>query len=250
MTDERLEKIMQESLPQINTNVAINQQILEKANCKKIHSISMKRIIVLVALCCLLFSSITVVAVGVKHYISIGSKEFFTEDYKMIDKIEKMAGFEFKFIKNFATKYSFESMSVSNSKIYLREEGEEDIYHADWKSVSINYSKEYGMGMICLGIWKAAEGEQAKIAGTDIINIAGVNVKYEDGMYKLSEEAKESIKKAVNEANIQNYKIPEETERRTVEWVQDGICYLIYGQPEYITRDELISIAEELITLE
>lgn len=246
MTDERLENMLSKSMPQVSPGVELNGQILaalDAGNGKRFHA---KKMVVLAAACMMLLSSITVLAATV-YYSTVMNGEIYTKDYRKIAIAEEKTGCDIKFVRNFSCGYAFEYMETNEHVTFTSVPGENESgeYVTDYTSVLISYSGE--MGQVNLYCRKATE-EDGNVLGAEVKSVAGVDVIYNIAVIEDVEIAEMII--SVEGGEAEEYEAIQNISYCSATWVQDGVYYEMIALTDAATKEEIFSMAEELILSE
>ena len=108
MTDEKMNQLLQETLSSEMPGEQLNRNIkrkMEEMGMKK--RFSMKKAMIMAAVCCLLVGTVSIASSGVVSYIvSSGGADVFTE-FEQLQQAEQKAGFQVRAKENFDNGYLF-----------------------------------------------------------------------------------------------------------------------------------------------
>lgn len=255
MTNERLEQILQKALTPMIPREGLNEHLkirMEEKEMKKENrkGLSMKKIVLATAACCLLVGTVSVASSGNVAYI-LGSSllGWDTKNYEGIADLEGKVGFKIRDKESFENGYTFKKANVGDT----RDMDENDNVVARYYDIDIDYENQDGQ-RIHVSAAEAVHIHEERGGVKDTTGIQGIKVNYYEDTYKwvpagyeLTPEDEENLKR-------DDYYISEGADELSVStfcsvtWEQEGIWYHMFAY-EHIPAKEMFAMAEELITL-
>lgn len=252
LNDEKVDQILKYALSPVTPDEKINQKLKQELEGKKMKKFEVKKMVVLVAACCMIFGTVGLASTGVVSYITSGSSTLEETDFAQLENIESKAGFSIKALENFQNGYTFINMWIQESV----DHDENDNVLGRYNTIDIKYEKA---GEDTLSI----HAMPAVLAHTDkerepnqTIEIEDMEVAYYVDTYKwvpvgyeLTEADKVNMKR-------NDYFISEgadgvsENPVSYVVWVQDGIRYCIMNIHGKTEPEVYFKMVEELIVAE
>lgn len=246
MTDKRVEDILKQSMPGLCPDERLNRQIIEMAEKKKKSTVHAKRLAVAIVACCLLLSSMTVGAATICYIVTVArAEEFYTKDYRKINVVEAKAGYDIKFLKEFENGFFFDEMGVRKDTQHAMNKSKEVLYTEEMMMIDISYAK--GEKMVMLSCYEV-EGELTASEEAEEWSIAGTEVFYE----YITIEADElscTMTSTDGTGEVEHVRM-EDFSYVTASWIQKGVCYHFMAMQEYVTKEDVFSMVEELILCE
>lgn len=251
MTDEKMNQLLQETLSSEMPGEQLNRNIkrkMEEMGMKK--HFSMKKAMIMAAVCCLLVGTVSIASSGVVSYIvSSEGADVFTE-FEQLEQAEQRAGFQVRAKENFDNGYLFQEVNVSETK----DMDENDNVLSTYREIGFIYEKSGEKVYIHTLSSENAQQDMERKPDNGI-EIGGINVGYYVDTYKFVPT--DYVLTAEDEANMQrdDYFISsgadEVSEARVsyVVWYQDDIRYSIMVYRE-MPAAELFGMAAELISTE
>lgn len=229
---------------------------------------SAKKICISVAAACLLVSGITVFAGGAAYFVAGSSMEAEYTDYRELDKAQKELGYAVDSVERFENGYSFNGMSVDTIGAYTEESGKmysipafNIRYQKDGKKIDLNVNEKTGDDVL------SKEPNATRMCGDIELRCDEYTDKIVPDSYELTEEDK--INEQRDDYNIvymsvtvqqketdENYVIsPINDEvciqhRMVVSWEKDGKSYNLAGTDLDMSAEEMLDMAEEILTAE
>ncbi|MBP3604366.1 MAG: hypothetical protein J6J79_09505 [Lachnospiraceae bacterium] len=251
MTDEKLSQMLQQALSSDIPGEQLNRNIkskMEEMGMKK--HFSVKRALIMAAVCCLLVGTVSVASSGVVSYIVSSSGLHVYTDFEQLEQAEKKAGFRVKAKEKFANGYSFKSVDVTESK----DMDQSDNVIAKYQEILFTYEK--GTDDIYINVMQSGNihGDGTRVPDRKV-ELEGIEVEYYIDTYKWVPTDYELT--AEDEVNLlrDDYFISDgadevsETKVCHVNWYQDDIYYSIMAYQE-MPAEVLFAMAEELIISE
>ncbi len=255
MTDERVEELLYKTRMAVDADNALKLRVKNQIRTQsmgggvKMRKLGIKKIIVVTAVCCLLFSTVVIAATGIIKYSVSHSINGEYSEYTDISKAEERAGINIKAIEKFNNGYSFKEAGVVQSE----DRGENDLVVNKYNEIKIAYTK-FGEDMIALyampeQFFTINEPEKADsktvIEGVDIYYFV-TPYKWVTPDYELSEEdirrqEEEGLQISVGAGK--NH----ETQVCNCMWVQDGVGYDMLCTQSAIPADVMLGMAAEII---
>ncbi len=251
MTDEKLNRMLQQALssevPTEYLNRNLKHKMEEKVMKKKF---SVKKALVMAAVCCLLVGTVCVASTGVTSYIVSSSGVDVYMDFTELEQAEKKAGFQVKARENFSNGYIFDSIDVGEAQ----DMDENGNVLAKYKEISFTYKK--GDAEIFINALREKNAQESATRKPDAKKeIESIDVKYFVDAYKFVPVDYEMTEEDKANVERENYFISSgvdeimETKVSYVVWVQEGIRYSIMAHQE-LPKELLFEMAEELIMTE
>lgn len=255
--DAQIKQSFEETGKQLEVSDKMKQQIdvrIAEESLKEERSMkhfNIKKVIVGVVAACLLVGTISVAASGLKNYVSHGSSIPDYRNFKELSKAEEEVGYTVDAIEDFSNGFTFKGIHISNTSMVNEANQEEEI----GKELSIQYKKE--KELIMYTAYRSLAGEYGnaaaeiadKILQCDDVTVAYMQItnKLVPPSYELTEEDKANMESGKyniafgsDEVKIQQSSF--------VYWVKDGITYELIGFELSLSADEMLHMAEEIIT--
>lgn len=228
----------------------IDEQILgsrkEAWNMKKF---STKKLIIGVAVGCLLVSGVTLAA-G-QHAVSLSSRAYLTDasrSYSDMEKQQQKLGYTADTVENFSNGYRFDSMIVGDSQ--GEDQDGSKIY--TYKFLRVNYQKD-GEPSVSLYIQKPVETQARAKAPNAARDCGGITLHYDTFTYKFVPMDYELTAEDKANQEKDNYAISygssevEIQRNAVVEWEKNGIVYQLLGFDLNLSADDMFDMAEEVM---
>lgn len=207
-----------------------------------------KKLVVMVAAACLLVSGITVFA-GRTMSIRVGGSSVpeYTE-YADLGKAEEQVGYTVDCVEQFANGYSFADININELEAY----DEEDNKLYTTPTMQIGYTKD-GSDIDLYIQPKIEELAMPKEADASR-DCDGVHVRFDEYTYKFVPASYELTQEDIENKQKDNYMISygsDEVEIKKsmdVRWEKDGILYELLGFDLELTGEEMLDMAEEIIS--
>ena len=222
---------------------------VKKANYRKEgHYMKSKKKISLIAIAAALALGVTVFATSgiVTTWFSSSSS---IPEYKSLPSAEQVKsdiGYEPVLIDTFENGYTFKEGSVINNN--LADESGNSV--EKFKSVSFEYEKNGDRVIFSQDKFNSESGTEGEIistvAGTDIYYFSYTN-KFVPPDYKMTDEDKKAEENGELVFSYGSSKV-EISEVQSVTWRNNGILYQLLQIDGNLSADELVSMAEEIIS--
>ncbi len=226
----------------------IDEEILTSQEAKSMKHLSAKKIIIGVAVGCLLISG---GAFAAGHAVSLSSHSDWREgcnSYSGMEEQEKKLGYQVDSVEQFTNGYTFAKAVVGESE--GRDQDRNKVYTN--KFMSIEYARD-AEPTVSLYIEKPAESyarsnpaEATKVCGDITLYFDSATYKFVPPDYELTAEDKTNQEKG-------NYFISfgsdtvEMQKSAVVEWTKNGIQYQLIGFDLNLTADDMFDMAEEVM---
>lgn len=255
MTNERVEQILQMALTPMILREGLNEHLKIKMEEKEMKKekrkgLSMKKIVLATAVCCMLVGTVGVASSGNVAYILGGSKlGWDTKSYEGIADLEGKAGFQIRDKESFQNGYTFKKADVGD----IRDMDENDNVVARYNDIDITYENQSGK-RIYITAAEAVHVHEERGGVKEITGIQGIKVNYYEDTYKWVPAGYERTPEDEENLKHEDYYISEGADEisistlSSVTWEQEGIWYHMFAY-EQIPAQELFAMAEELITL-
>ena len=251
MNEEKLDMILKDALSPVAPDERMNQRLKHEMEGKNMKKCSMKKVIICVAACCLLFGTVSIASSGIISYTTSSSWSFGERNFSKLEKMEKKAGFSVKALEEFQNGYQFFDMSIDNNA----DHDENGNVIREYKGIDFSYKKQ-GEDSLYINVQQAKTIHDEEGREPDAVQlIEDIEVKYYLNTYKwvpvdyeLTQEDKRNMEKDNYFISVGASEVSENLVSG-VNWVQDGIYYHIgnvYGKTE---PEVLFQMAEELIKL-
>lgn len=215
---------------------------------------NMKKVAVTALGVCLLTGGVCYAAEQMaQYYMSSGDPTSYQTDFSSIDSLAKEAGLSVGAVESFANGYTFEEAGLNNAAAY----GEEDQKLYEFSELVLNYGKE-GLPSISIYAEDAAYCSAADeaivydaVRECDGIEIQCFTVtnKFVPVDYELTDEDRANIDNPNYNLAYGSSEI-EIQESMHVEWVKDGVHYNMFGFDLTLSAEEMLDMAEEMISAE
>lgn len=250
MTDDRLEQILQQTLSPVDPDEMLNKRLknrMEGMDMKNRH-FTVKKAVVLAAVCCLLVGTVGIASSGAATYLASTNLLDAYTDFSQLEKVEKKVGYEVRALETFQNAYTFQSMNIVDGK-ELDTEGN---VIAKYQEISMEYENQSG-SVIHFDMQKDRMEESTRVPDKTI-GISGVELSYCADHYKwvpvdyeLTAEDERNLEREDYHISYGADEISEDIVTYA-SWKQDGIEYLLMSYEE-IPMEVFVQMAEELINL-
>lgn len=229
----------------------IDEEILTSQEAKSMKHLSAKKLIIGVAVGCLLISG---GAFAAGHAVSVSSHSDWRDgcnSYSGMEEQEKKLGYKVDSVEQFANGYTFAKAVVGESE--GKDQDKNKVYTN--KFMSIEYARD-AEPTVSLYIEKPAgsyarskPAEATKVCGDVTLHFDSATYKFVPPDYELTAEDKTNQEK-------DNYFISYGSDKVEIqkgyhlEWQKDGIRYEIIGFDLNLTADEMFDMAEEIVGTE
>lgn len=252
LNEEKVDQILKNALSPVAPDERINQRLKQELEGKKMKKFEVKKMVVLVAACCMMLGTVGLASSGVVSYITSGSSTPAETDFAQLESMESKAGFSVKALEDFKNGYNFSKMWVQENK----DHDKDDNVLRRYNNIDLKYEKA-GENALSINVMQAACAHSDKEREPDqTIVIEDIEVAYYVDTYKwvpvgyeLTEADKVNMER--NDYFIsEGADVVSENQVSHAVWVQDGIRYSImniYGKTE---PEVFFQMAEELIMAE
>lgn len=225
----------------------IDEKILTSQEAGNMKHLSVKRLVIGVAVGCLLISGSVFATGKVASYSSHSSATSESRSYSEMDKQEKKLGYEVDSVERFANGYQFEKMVVGD-QVGRDEDGNQV---STSKFMSITYQRS-GEPTVSLYIDKSLESvtdmgaDASRVCGDTILYYNSATYKFVPADYELTAEDKMNQETADYFISYGSSEV-EIQKNATVTWQKNGISYQLLGFDLNLSADEMFDMAEEVM---
>lgn len=250
--------------------IRIDDRIHKEQEGNTMKHMSVKKLCVGVAAACLLVSGITVFAGGAagRFAVSVSEESQYT-DYRDLDKAQKKMGHEVDSVEQFTNGYAFVGASVVQAESYT----EEGAKAYSIPMMDIRYEK--GESKISLMIMENREKDVSSREPGLTRTCGDITLWYDECMYKvipaeyeIAEEDMDHMQQGSNVISetttvmVTDWTAEELEEgeaggeegvldvgrTKTVRWEKDGVTYDLVGSDLDLSGEEMLDMAEEIIS--
>lgn len=253
MTDKQFNQLLKQTLAPVEPRAELNQNLKQKMEDRRMKHFSVKKVLGMAAVCCLLVGTVSVASTGIVTSIVSHSTSGEYKSFSELEEAEKKAGFSMHAVEQFSNGYSFSNMDVSE----MSNQDENGNSLNRYKGIQITYTKQGEDSLFLSGeeAKNLPETEEHRTPDTVRV-IQGITVSYYVDTYKWVPAGYQLTPE--DEANQQkdNYYISfgadevSENQISTIRWQQDGIYYDFMNVANATDAETMFEMAEELICAE
>ncbi len=227
----------------------IDERILTGQKEADMKHLSVKKLVIGVAVGCLLVSG-GVAAAG--HAVSLSTHSWLTDAYRSygdMDKAQEELGYRVDTVEEFSNGYRFERMSVNDTN--GKDEQGNVVY--TYKSLAIHYEKGREPSVsLCVAkpveaVVRTGEPEAVRQVGEITVYYDSTTYKFVPPDYEVTDEDKARLEKDNFTISYGSSEV-EEKQSSDVTWYKDGIFYHLLGFDVNMSPEEMLDMAEEIIT--
>lgn len=261
--DREISQVLRRSVAYIEAPDELKQRIdrqisetLKKEEKMKKH-IGWKKVGIGVVAACLLIGTGCLAAGGVKYFM--GSSSSSHPDYTAFSDLEKAeadVGYQVNAVESFDNGFTFESITISKNSLVnesgTKEENQKGInirYQKDDETVILFIRRLYQMELEGGVPEENPVFDASRQIGEVQAGFRQITNKFVPPDYELTEEDMKNMENpnfnlAYGTSEVEN------DIGFSVFWVQDGVCYDLYGTDLSIDGEEMLDMAEKIITNE
>lgn len=227
----------------------IDNTISENKEEKVMKHLSVRKLCVGAAAACLLLSCSSVFASRVAGFTGSSSSIPEYTSYNEIGEAEEKIGYKTDHVERFANGYTFSDACIGENKAYG--ETKETIYTV--QSLEMTYSKA-GQADVNLNIEKKIEDMPLTKQPDSVRTCEGIMLRYDEYTYKFVPESYELTEEDKINMQKENYEISVGTDEveiqkvTQVRWEKGGISYNLFGFDLGLSAEEMLDMAEEILT--
>lgn len=247
MKNDRLDALIKDTLHFCSQGTKVSENLFSEIekNIDSEESIKMKKFslkkAVIICACFVLTATCYAAVKKVSASISVASSESEFTELPSEKELEKALGYSPKATDAFSNGYKFANGFIVKSEDF----DDEGNGFQKSKSLSLKYTKENQNGYITFSADRVISDEQNEF--TDIPVYKVQKYKFVPTDYEITEEDKSASEKGELFISFGSEKI-EEMDIQFVTWGEGGIAYTLMTSNSDITGDELIKMANELIS--
>lgn len=259
---ERSDRMTKDTLTDICERIEASDELKRQIDCriervseKEEHymkRISMKKVIIGVAVACLAVGTVGIAGSGMKSYIGGTSARADYTEFKDLEKAETEVGIETNAVSKFSNGFTFDGIYIGDLAIQNeagQEEGNEKemkiMYRKSNETIMFNARRLFDVES-AEGLMNEVTPDKSLQVGDTLAVFVQTTNKFVPPDYELTEEDKANMEK-------ENYNLAygssevEVNQGYHVKWIENGILYSFYGSDLSISPDEMLKMAKEVI---